>query len=90
MPQVPLVEVNDIASVPPNASRKLPTAVQLPGVAHETAKPVEEGIEYCPTDPNEMATGVDHLPLIDDTAIGVPLALLPTAVQSPGAAHDTE
>ena len=90
----PLVDVIVNASSPPLLFLNVPTAVQFPGVAHDTELKLAYGDSFCMSCPNSAGRAISHSPFVDVmvNASKPPLLFLkdPTVVQFPGVAHDTD
>ena len=90
----PSVMVMVNASLSPELFLKYPTAVQFPGVAHDTDSKPALGVSSCMSSSNTTGCAVSHSPSVDVmvNASWSPELFLkyPTAVQFPGDAHDTD
>jgi hypothetical protein len=84
-----------IAPWPPSLLRSNdPTAVQFPGVAHDTELKPAFLSSFCRSSSNTAGCAVSHTPSINVMVNALYQLLillnLPTAVQFPGDAHDTD
>ncbi len=91
----PVVMVNASLIQPSSLLRSNdPTAVQFPGVAHDTDSKPASGVSSCMSSSNTAGCGVSHSPSVDVmvNASWSPELFLkyPTAVQFPREVHDTD
>ena len=74
--------------------KNFPTAVQFPGVAHDTELNHPVGDSFCMLSSNSAGRASAQTPFVDvmvrASLWSVPKKNFPTAVQFPGVAHDTE
>jgi nitrate/TMAO reductase-like tetraheme cytochrome c subunit len=89
----PSVMVMVNASWSPELFLKYPTAVQFPGVAHDTDSKPALGVSSCMSASNSAGCAVCHSPsvmvMVNASWSPALFSKYPTAVQLPGAAHDT-
>jgi hypothetical protein len=90
----PSVDVMVNASWSPELFLKYPTAVQFPGVAHDTDSKPALGVSSCMSASNSAGCASSHTPSVNvmvNASLSPELFLkYPTAVQFPGVAHDTD
>jgi hypothetical protein len=92
--QTPFVDVMVNASFSSEEFLKYPTAVQLPGVAHDTESKESSAIADRTPEENSDGRAKLHTPFANDMVNASSRSEVflnrPTAVQCPGDAHDTE